>query len=80
MKKEITYYESTKQDHTLETFTLVKQKIAETGVKKIILASTTGRAALQAMKYFANTGVSLVIIPHQFGFSCETNLFPSDLA
>ena len=78
MKKEITYFEDTKQKHTLETFSLVEQRIAETGVKKIILASTTGRTALQAMEYFANMGVSLIIIPHQYGFSSESNLFPSD--
>lgn len=78
MKKEITYYESTKQDHTLETFALVEQKIAETGVNKIILASTTGRTALKAMEYFADKHISLIIIPHQYGFSSETNLFPSD--
>lgn len=79
MKKEITYFESTKEDHTLETFALVKQKIAEAGVSKIILASTTGRTALQAMEYFADTGVSLIVIPHQYGFSSETNRFPSDI-
>ncbi len=78
MKKEITYYETTKQDNTLETFALVEQKIVETGIKKIILASTTGRTALQAMEYFADKEISLIVIPHQYGFSSETNLFPSD--
>lgn len=78
MIKEITYYETTKEDHTLETFALVEQKLVETGIKKIILASTTGRTALRAMEYFADKGVSLIVIPHQYGFSSETNLFPSD--
>lgn len=78
MKKEITYYETTKEDHTLETFALVKQRIEETGINKIILASTTGRTALRAMEYFADKDITLIVIPHQYGFSSETNLFPSD--
>lgn len=78
MKKEITYYESTKENHTLETFTLVEQKIKETGIKKIVIASTTGRTALQAMEYFSGKDISLIVIPHQYGFSSETNLFPSE--
>lgn len=78
MKKEITYYEITNQDHTLETFALVEQKLAETGVKKIVLASTTGRTALKAMDYFSDKGISLIVIPHQYGFSSEENLFLSD--
>jgi len=78
MKSEITYYETTTEDHTLETFALVEQKLVETGIKKLILASTTGRTALNAMKYFANKGISLVVIPHQYGFSCEENLFSEE--
>lgn len=79
MKEEITYYETIKEDHTLETFALVKQKAAETGIKRIVLASTTGRTALKAMDYFRETGISLVVIPHQYGFN-EESLFPSETA
>lgn len=78
MKKEITYYESTKEDHTPETFELVDQRLAESGINKIILASTTGRTALQAMEYFAGKGIKLIVIPHQYGFSAETNRFPDE--
>ena len=79
MKKEITYYETTDQNHTLETFALVEQKLLETGIKKIILASTTGRTALAAMEYFTGKGISLIVIPHQYGFSSDENLFPEDI-
>ena len=50
MKKEITYFETTKENHTLETFEIIEQKIRETGIRKIILASTTGRTAMAAME------------------------------
>lgn len=79
MKKEITYYETTNQDHTLDTFALVEQKLEETGIKKLVLASTTGRTALAAMEYFSGKGISLVVIPHQYGFSSEDNRFPEDI-
>lgn len=79
MIKNTTYYETTNQDHTLETFALVEQKLAETGIKKLVLASTTGRTALAAMEYFTGKGISLIVIPHQYGFSCEENLFPEDV-
>lgn len=78
MKREITYFESVKQDNTIETFKLAEQKISETGVSKIVLASTTGRTALRAMEYFAGKGVKLIVVPHQYGFSSETNRFPAE--
>ncbi len=79
MKKDIIYYESTREDHTLETFALVKQRASEAGIKRIVLASTTGRTALKAIDYFKDTEISLVVIPHQYGFD-EESLFPSDIA
>lgn len=79
MKKEIAYYESAKENHTLETFELVKQRAKETGVKSVILASTTGLTALKAIDYFTGTGVKLIVVPHQYGFSSEENLFPYDV-
>lgn len=78
MKKEITYFETTNQNHTEETFELVERKLAETGVKKIVLASTTGRTALKAMEYFEGKDITLIVIPHQYGFSSEDNLFPPE--
>lgn len=78
MIKEITYYKSVKQDHTLETFALVKQKAVEAGIKKIVLASTTGRTALKALDYFKDTGITIIVIPHQYGFD-EESLFPSEI-
>lgn len=79
MRKDITYYDSTREDHTLETFALVREKLDETGIKKIVLASTTGRTALKAMDYFKDAGITLVVVPHQYGFSSDDNRFPADI-
>lgn len=69
MERRIMYYEDAKQDNTLETFRLVEERLNELGVKKVVLASTTGRTALKAMEYFRDKGIHLVVIPHQFGFT-----------
>jgi len=79
MKKEITYFETIKENHTLETFEIVEQKLKETGIKKVVLASTTGNTALKAMEYFSGKGITLVVIPHQYGFSDEENRFPQSV-
>ena len=78
MKREITYFESVKQDHTDDVFALVKASATELGIRHVVLASTTGRTALRAMEAFEGTGVTLVVVPHQFGFSAEENRFDGD--
>ena len=79
MKKDVTYFETINEDHSLETFALAEQRAAEAGITKIILASTTGQTALKAMHNFAGKGITLVVIPHQYGFSSEDNRFPADI-
>lgn len=79
MKTEIVYYESIKDNNTEQTFELVREKIIQTGIKKIVLASTTGRTALFAMNYFSDMAIELIVIPHQYGFSSSTNNFDKDI-
>lgn len=78
MISKTTYYEKINENHTLETFDLAEKKLQETGIRKIVLASTTGRTALKAMEYFEGKGIQLIVIPHQYGFSSEENRFPRD--
>ena len=78
MISKTTYYEKINENHTLETFDLAEKKLQETGIRKIVLASTTGRTALKAMEYFEGKGIQLIVIPHQYGFSSEENRFPKD--
>ena len=79
MKREIVYFEEPKENNTLETFALAEQRMLESGIKKIVLASTTGRTALKAMEYFEGKDITLIVIPHQYGFSSEENLFSEDI-
>jgi hypothetical protein len=49
------------------------------GIKKLVLASTTGATAMKAMDFFKGDGVKLIVVPHQFDFHREGNVFPPGL-
>jgi len=80
MERKVTYFESIGPENTEVTFRLVRERAQELGIRKIVIASTTGATAKKAMKYFKNDGVQLIIIPHQWDFHREVNLFPPELA
>jgi hypothetical protein len=78
LEKKIVYFENVREDHTAETFALVKERLAGSGITKLVLSSTTGTTALAAMEFFRNTDVKLVIVPHQFDFFKKENTFPKE--
>ncbi len=79
MNKRITYFENIKEDNTEETFKLVEERLADSGIKKVVLASTTGTTAVKAMEFFKDKGIQLIIIPHQYDFSRTDNPFHREL-
>ncbi|HEX2947648.1 MAG TPA: hypothetical protein VHT96_17055 [Clostridia bacterium] len=79
MESRIKYFDSVKEDNTEATFRLAKEKLCASGIGKIVLASTTGATARRAMDFFRDTGVKLIVVPHQFDFSATDNLFPDEL-
>lgn len=79
MESKIRYFDSVKDDNTEETFRIVSGRLKNSGVTKVVLASTTGATAKKAMDYFKGTEVKLIVVPHQFGASSITNRFPSEL-
>lgn len=78
METKVTYFNSAKDDNTEATFKLVKERL-NSGICKIVLASTTGATARKAMNFFKDTGAQLIVIPHQFDFSVVDNPFPDEL-
>ncbi len=79
MDNKISYFNSVKEDNTEETFKLVKERLDKSGIDKIVLASTNGDTAKKALIFFRETGVQLVVIPHQYDFSMVDNPFPAEL-
>jgi hypothetical protein len=79
MENKIRYFDSVKEDNTEATFNLVKERLDNSGISKIVLASTTGATARKALSFFKDKGVQLIVIPHQFDFSIVDNKFPTEL-
>lgn len=68
MQEQITYFEQPGEENTPAVFDLVDAALAQTGIQKIVLASTRGGTARYAMDHYAGQKVRLIIVPHQYGF------------
>jgi hypothetical protein len=80
MERTVTYFENLGPENTDVTFRLVRERAHELKIRKVVIASTTGATAKKAMEYFKNDGMQLVVIPHQWDFHRDVNIFPQDLA
>ncbi len=78
MESKVVYFESISPENTETTFKLAQERISELGIKKLVIASTTGATAAKAMDFFKDK-VKLIVIPHQFDFKRDKNPFPQDL-
>ena len=68
MEKRITYFEDVRADNTETTFSLARERLKGSAIKKLVLASTTGATAERAAQFFRDEGVKLIVVPHQFDF------------
>ncbi len=78
MEEKIVYYERPGKSHTEETLRLAIERAQARGITTMVVASTVGDTARAAAAAVAGTGIKLVIVPHQFGFT-ETQRFPREL-
>jgi hypothetical protein len=53
-------------NYTDEVLEIVKKRVEKGDIKQIIIATTSGATALEAMNYFSN--VDLIAVTHQAGF------------
>ncbi len=79
MEEKITYFERAGLENTEETLRLAAERAKARGIKKIVLASTTGETARLALERFAGTGIKMVVVPHQYGFGPGRQRFPKEL-
>jgi len=80
MEEKIVYFEQAGRDNTQETLKLALQRAKARGIKKVVLASTWGDTAKIAADSWVDTGIKLIIIPHQYGFMSEPKQhFPEEL-
>jgi len=79
MEQTTTYFETFGPANTRVTFGLVRERLRARGIRTIVLASTTGATAREAMEFFRDDDVRLVVVPHQYDFHRDGNLFPEGL-
>lgn len=79
MESRIVYFEQRSPENTDLTFRLVAEKLEATGIKKVVIASTTGATAVKAAEFFKDSGAKLIVVPHQFGFRRKVHPFPQEL-
>ncbi len=79
MEGKIVYFEDIGPENTETTFGLVQERQKALGIKKLVLASTTGSTAEKAMEFFRGSGARLIVVPHQYDFRRSGNVFPGEL-
>jgi hypothetical protein len=68
LEEKIVYFEEPGINNTETTLQLAAERAKARGIKKVVLASTTGKTARTAAKLWAKKGIKIVVVPHQFGF------------
>ena len=58
MESKIVYFESMDPENTDIAFKVAQEKVKASGIRKIVLASTTGATASKAMDFFKTTACS----------------------
>jgi hypothetical protein len=66
MEAKITYFDKPGLENTDQTFQIAKERAQQLGIKTIVVATTTGRAAVNASEFFK--GMNLVVVSHSAGF------------
>jgi hypothetical protein len=79
MERKTVYFEERQPENTEITFGLIRDRLKDSGITKLVLASTTGATAEQARDFFQDDPVQLIVVPHQWDFHRDTNLFPPEL-
>lgn len=67
-KREIVYFEEGGEQHTDTTLDLALEAAKERGIKKVLVASTSGATGVKASEKFKDTGVQAIVVGHQHGF------------
>lgn len=69
MDKTIKYFEKPGPRNTEQLIMAVKKRIKELDIKHIVVATKVGETALKLSESLKNSGLNIVAIAHQFGYS-----------
>ncbi len=76
MEEKIVYFEEPGIENTEATLQLAAERAKARGIKKIVLASTRGETARMAARLWADSGIKIVVVPHQYGFMAGQRFTP----
>jgi hypothetical protein len=79
LEQKISYFEHPGASNTELTLKLAVERAQLRGIKKIVLASTSGETVRLAAREWAGNGIKIIAVPHQFGFMSPQQRFPGDL-
>ena len=67
MEAKIVYFDRPGQENTSEALSIARKRAEELGIKTVLVASTRGETAIQAVE--ALSGLRVIIVTHSYGFS-----------
>ena len=69
IERKVTYWEKPGKEHTEATLKIALGAAKERGIDTVLVSSTSGYVALEAVKVFKDSGLNLVIVTHATGYS-----------
>jgi len=64
VERKVTFFEYCGEINTEKVLHLVKQYCEKSDLKKVIIASETGRSAVKAIDIFKGTNIKIIVVTH----------------
>jgi len=68
VKRTTVYFEKPGKENTVETLKIARDAAKERGIDTVLVSSTTGWTAIEALKVFGDSGLNLIFVTHQTGY------------
>jgi hypothetical protein len=68
VKRTTVYFEKPGKENTVNTLKVARDAAMERGIDTVLVSSTTGWTALEALKVFNGSGLKLIFVTHQTGY------------
>lgn len=69
IRKDIVYFEKAGEQNTDDTISLALRRAKELHLQYLVVATSSGATGLKAAKAFEGSGISVIVVGHQVGFS-----------
>lgn len=80
IRRSTIYFKEPGKVNTIETLKIALNAAKERGIDTVLVASTTGWTAKEALKQFERSGLRLIIVTHQTGYQEPgVQLMPSEI-